>query len=112
MQHLRTTIWDLQILLALCEISFCFHPSFQPILHQILELEIEYLFNFIFTYNKQTSIYKMRQLTNIPQLNAWVSEVEALCTPDNVYLCDGSKEEYDRLADKLVSKKFSHSLEN
>jgi GTP-dependent phosphoenolpyruvate carboxykinase len=46
----------------------------------------------------------MRQLTNIPQLNAWVSEVEVLCSPNDVYLCNGSKEEYDTLAEKLVSK--------
>ena len=27
----------------------------------------------------------------------WVNEVAALCTPDSVYVCDGSTAEYDRL---------------
>ena len=34
----------------------------------------------------------------------WVDEVEALCTPDSVYWCNGSKEEYNRLCNQLVSK--------
>jgi phosphoenolpyruvate carboxykinase (GTP) len=31
------------------------------------------------------------------KLNNWVGEVADLCTPDNIYWCDGSKQEYDRL---------------
>ncbi len=30
-------------------------------------------------------------------LNKWISEVAQMCTPDSIHLCDGSKEEYDRL---------------
>src|SRR2546423_743036 len=40
--------------------------------------------------------------TNHARLNAWVEEVAALTQPDEVYWCDGSAEEYDRLAKVLV----------
>jgi phosphoenolpyruvate carboxykinase (GTP) len=35
-------------------------------------------------------------------LNRWVQEVVTLCQPDNVYWCDGSSEEYNRLMDGMV----------
>ena len=40
--------------------------------------------------------------TNNARLQAWVEEVVALTQPDDVYWCDGSAEEYDRLAQGLV----------
>lgn len=42
--------------------------------------------------------------TNIknPELQRWVKEMVELCKPDNVYWCDGSQEEYDRLCEQMV----------
>ena len=31
------------------------------------------------------------------KIKAWVEEWAKWCEPDSVYICDGSKEEYDRL---------------
>jgi phosphoenolpyruvate carboxykinase (GTP) len=35
-------------------------------------------------------------------LNEWIEKCVSLCTPDSVVLCDGSLEEYDRLAYEMV----------
>ncbi|MBN2801674.1 MAG: phosphoenolpyruvate carboxykinase (GTP) [Deltaproteobacteria bacterium] len=40
--------------------------------------------------------------TKNQKLIDWVSEIEAMCTPDQVVWCDGSKEEYDRLMNEMV----------
>ena len=40
--------------------------------------------------------------TKHARLQAWVEEVAALTEPDDVCWCDGSDEEYDRLAQVLV----------
>ena len=40
--------------------------------------------------------------TNHARLQAWVDEIEALTQPDEVHWCDGSAEEYDWLAERLV----------
>jgi len=35
-------------------------------------------------------------------MHTWVEEVAKLCRPDNIHYCDGSIQEYDRLAELLV----------
>ena len=43
-----------------------------------------------------------RDRTKHAKLLAWVDEWAALCKPDNVYWCDGSQAEYDRLCEEMV----------
>lgn len=36
------------------------------------------------------------------KLNACISEIKAMCQPDAIYICDGSKQEYDIMMQKLI----------
>ena len=36
------------------------------------------------------------------RLKTWVDEMAALCNPDQIYWCDGSQAEYDKLCAQLV----------
>jgi len=43
-------------------------------------------------------------MTNNKKLLSWVEETAKLCQPDNIYWCDGSQDENDRLCEELVQK--------
>lgn len=37
------------------------------------------------------------------ELARWIKEIQELCEPDSVHICDGSVEEYDRLCSQMVN---------
>ncbi|MBI4843927.1 MAG: phosphoenolpyruvate carboxykinase (GTP) [Nitrospirae bacterium] len=39
---------------------------------------------------------------NNKKLNEWIKEAAELCKPDDIYICSGSKEEYDSMIKKLL----------
>ncbi len=41
--------------------------------------------------------------TSHKELRDWVDQIEALCKPDSVYWCDGSKHEYQSMLDAMVA---------
>ena len=41
-------------------------------------------------------------MTSNKKLAAWIEEIRKLCSPNSVHICDGSQEEYDRLASEMV----------
>jgi phosphoenolpyruvate carboxykinase (GTP) len=45
---------------------------------------------------------KHQATTEHPGLRAWVEEIAALTTPDQIHWCDGSAEEFDQLAQVLI----------
>lgn len=36
------------------------------------------------------------------KLKNWIKEVADMCNPDDIYICNGSKEEYDRMMSKMI----------
>jgi phosphoenolpyruvate carboxykinase (GTP) len=51
----------------------------------------------ILTNQNKISMTKNQNLLN------WVKEMADMCQPDNIYWCDGSEDEFNRMADELVS---------
>lgn len=49
-------------------------------------------------------------MTKNQKLNQWVKEWAELCQPDNVYLCDGSEQENQRLLDEMVKSGMAVKL--
>ncbi|MEL0091706.1 MAG: phosphoenolpyruvate carboxykinase (GTP) [Pseudomonadales bacterium] len=41
-------------------------------------------------------------MTQHRRLNEWIEDLKTLCEPDHVVICDGSKDEYDRMMQSLV----------
>src|SRR3990172_3135987 len=37
------------------------------------------------------------------KLNRWMKEVADMCRPDNIYVCNGTKEEYDRMMAQMIA---------
>lgn len=52
--------------------------------------------------NEGAALKQLTEWTDNGQLISWVQEVATMCQPDQIELCDGSPEEYDRLCQLLV----------
>ena len=45
------------------------------------------------------------------KLKNWIDEVSAMCQPDDIYICNGSKEEYDLMIKRLIDSGIAIPLE-
>ena len=52
----------------------------------------------------------MSALTKNEKLNNWIKEVAEMCQPDDIYLCNGTKEEYNLMMSKLMASGSAISL--
>ncbi len=48
---------------------------------------------------------------NNTKLNTWIKEVSDLCQPDSVYVCNGSKDEYDQMIKTLLDSGIAMPLD-
>ncbi|MBI4861494.1 MAG: phosphoenolpyruvate carboxykinase (GTP) [Candidatus Riflebacteria bacterium] len=53
-----------------------------------------------------------KSMTKNQRLSKWVDEVAAMCQPDGVHWCDGSKEEYQQMLDVMVEGGTARWLNN
>ncbi len=51
-----------------------------------------------------------KPITQHKKLIKWVKEWKDICTPDNVYWCDGSQAEYDRLVKEQIASGIATKL--
>lgn len=54
--------------------------------------------------------YEKLAALNNAKLNDFIAESAEMCTPDSIYLCDGSKEEYDTLMKEMVDSGLAIAL--
>ncbi len=54
---------------------------------------------------------KMNISVKNEKLNTWIREVADMCQPDDIYVCNGSKEEYDLMIKKLIESGIAIPLE-
>jgi phosphoenolpyruvate carboxykinase (GTP) len=45
------------------------------------------------------------------KLNLWISEVADMCQPDDIYICNGSRDEYELMIKKLIESGIAIPLE-
>jgi phosphoenolpyruvate carboxykinase (GTP) len=45
----------------------------------------------------------MEIAVNNEKLKTWIQEVTDMCRPDSVYICDGTKKEYDSMMERLIA---------
>ena len=66
----------------------------------------------VFARTTETQLFKGEKVmikyqnaipTKHAKLIAWVENWAKICEPDQVYWCDGSQAEYDRLCDEMVA---------
>lgn len=50
----------------------------------------------------ESSKFSSGTITKNETLNRWIEEMKTLCTPDSIWLCDGSDKEYQTLCEKMV----------
>lgn len=53
---------------------------------------------------KTVTLSQSSSSTHHSALLKWVNETAEICTPDEIYWCNGSREEYDTICNKLVKK--------
>ena len=44
------------------------------------------------------------------KLKSWIKEVADMCQPKDIYVCDGSSEEYDKCMQELIDLGLAHPL--